>query len=266
MITPLLFLQTQSSEARDHGGAAGLTVERADWTGKFSRFLSSAVPQWVRLAGVFLALLVVPVEARPQGTQPAAARDTITFSHSRHKALECAECHGPGATHGRLKFGAPDGCRSCHHGVAQKAACATCHAASPKPRDVSVTFNVVARKTAPVTRSLRFRHEQHGALDCAKCHNADADRTVDKNCVSCHADHHAPARDCTSCHADARAGHDRSAHDGCASCHTGARTAAFAFTRALCLTCHDKQRTHEPGGDCAACHAVASHGAAGGRN
>ncbi len=222
---------------------------------------------WIQLAGVLLALVALSTEARPQADRPLGVpRDTTAFQHARHKTVECAECHS--ASRGRLKFGAaPDGCRSCHHGVAQKSACAACHATSPKPRDVPVTFTIVARKKKPpVTRPLTFRHEQHGKLVCSACHNADADRTVEKNCLSCHADHHAAARDCTSCHADARTGHKLAAHDGCANCHAGGKTPALTYTRALCLTCHDKQRTHEPGGDCATCHAVGSHVPAGGRS
>ena len=228
------------------------------------RLTGNTKARWVRPAAWRQG---TPKSAPAQGSmQSAAPPDTSAFPHSRHKSLKCAECHGTGDTHGELKITKPDGCRSCHHGTAQKTACATCHTVTPKARDINVTFDVFARKTGPVTRPLHFRHEQHGKLECAKCHNADVKHTVDKNCQTCHADHHAAARDCTSCHADARAGHDRTAHEGCATCHTGGRTPALAYTRALCLTCHEKQRSHEPGGDCAACHAIASHAATGGRS
>ena len=206
--------------------------------------------------------------AAPSASQatipPAAPADTATFPHSRHKSVKCAECHGAGDYHGQLKFTAPDGCRGCHHAAAQKSACAKCHATAPKPRDVSVTLNVTPRK-APVTRGLPFRHEVHGKLECAKCHGTDANKTVVQSCTSCHAEHHAAARDCTSCHTGAQKGHDRASHESCTSCHTGAKSAALTLTRALCLTCHEKQKTHEPGGNCAACHAISSH-ATGGRN
>ncbi|MBI3566907.1 MAG: cytochrome c3 family protein [Gemmatimonadetes bacterium] len=255
MITSLLYALTQGPAVLV-GGPLALAAAWLSWSHRV------ALGAWVRRArGAHeLALCgVIGFAAFP------APQDTATFQHARHTSVECVECHGTGERHGKLKFGGPEGCRSCHHGVTQPSTCAACHATAPKARDVNVTIHVTGRKTSP-TRALRFRHEQHAKLDCKSCHQPDVDRTVEKNCVSCHADHHGPARDCTSCHADARKGHDLTAHDDCATCHKGKGLPALTFTRALCLTCHAAQRNHEPGGDCAACHAVASHGAAGGRN
>ncbi len=259
MITPPVSLLAEVPEVRAAGGPAGRSKTRVEATARRLRRVVAVVG----LAAIGPAVAAAAPQSLARAPGAVAPRDTSTFLHSRHKAIACDECHGTGDTHGRLRFGAPDGCRTCHHGTAQQAPCVTCHATAPKPRDVSVTFDVKARKAGPVTRPLRFRHEQHGRLACAACHTADPDRSVERNCLSCHADHHAAARDCTSCHANARPGHDRSAHDGCARCH--ARTPALVATRALCLTCHEAQRSHEPGGDCAACHAIVSHGATGGR-
>lgn len=265
MITLPFGLLAQAPDVQAKGGSAGPTGSPVGAAARRFRFLVAVVGLAAVAPAAAAAAAAVPRSLAPR-TRAEAPPDTSVFKHSRHTSVECVECHGTGDTHGRLKFGAPDGCRSCHHGAAQQATCAACHATAPGPRDVSVTFTVKARKSGPVTRALHFRHEQHRTLACAQCHAADADRTVEKTCLSCHADHHAAARDCTSCHANARTGHDRSAHDGCGTCHRGGRTPALTYTRALCLTCHEKQRSHEPGGDCAACHAIASHGAARGRN
>ena len=209
------------------------------------------------MIGPLLVLsLLLQGPAAPAHAQQA---DTL-FEHARHKSLACLDCHSMSGGHGGLKIMVPGGCLGCHHGPAQRAACATCHAAGPAaPHAVPVSFRVSVRRET-VTRSISFAHARHRAVECARCHAADVKRTVaPASCNDCHADHHAPARDCASCHPTAREGHDRSAHEGCAGCHTDARVAALASSRSLCLTCHQKQRDHYPKGDCATCHAVVLH-------
>jgi hypothetical protein len=192
-----------------------------------------------------------------------APPDSIAFQHSLHQKLACAECHGASARKGSNKVTAPYSCRSCHHKPDQAVTCTTCHASEIKfTRQVPVTFKVVARRTPAVTRNLPFRHEQHGKLDCAKCHGTDTDRAVQVNCTSCHADHHGAARNCSTCHPGVSAGHDRTVHDGCTHCHVNAPLPSISASRTLCLTCHERQRDHNPGGSCAGCHAVASPSAA----
>ena len=197
--------------------------------------------------------------AVPAPPAPTPARDS-TFPHSRHKSVACTECHATNATHSAVKFAAPAGCLACHHGARQAAACTACHpVARLGQRTLPVAFTITPRRD-PVTRPLAFVHSQHGALACARCHAADARRSVATTCATCHADHHTARADCASCHPTARAGHDRTAHDGCAGCHDDARVAALSVTRPVCLACHQEQRTHYPAGNCAACHAIAESG------
>jgi hypothetical protein len=212
---------------------------------------------------LLLLLLWQGLATRAPAQQPGTA-----FDHSRHQSLACLDCHSTSrGGHGRPKITAPDGCLGCHHGPSQRATCAACHGAGPSaPRPVPVTFRLSVRREV-ITRPVGFPHPRHAGLECARCHANDITRTVaPASCNACHADHHTPARDCSGCHPTARAGHDRAVHDGCAGCHTDQRVAALASSRSLCLSCHQKQRDHNPGGDCAACHAVVLHpGAKAGR-
>lgn len=190
---------------------------------------------------------------------PAEPSDTLAFSHKRHKALTCNGCHTADKTHGYVKIKAPGDCQSCHHAADARAGkCATCHAPNElqRPYARSVTVNVSARKTGAVTRTLSFKHDLHGKLACAECHGTAITKTVQKTCNSCHADHHAPARDCATCHPTAKIGHERSIHEGCTSCHTDSRAAALVASRTMCLACHGAQRTHKERRECADCHAV----------
>jgi hypothetical protein len=127
---------------------------------------------------------------------------------------------------------------------------------------VPVVFHVSARKGTAPTRTLAFRHAQHGRLECARCHGTDVKKAVKTTCDGCHADHHGPDRECSTCHATARDGHDRASHDGCLICHTDSRFAGLAASRTLCLNCHAKQRDHYPATDCAGCHLLGTHGPA----
>src|ERR1019366_7343407 len=85
---------------------------------------------------------------------PARAQQADTlFEHARHKSLACLDCHSMSGGHGGLKIMVPGGCLGCHHGPAQRAACATCHAAGPAaPHAVPVSFRVSVRRET-VTRA-----------------------------------------------------------------------------------------------------------------
>jgi len=204
---------------------------------------------------LLLAFLMQGLTGQARAQQP----DTL-FEHARHQSLACTECHSKPTTHGASKITSSFSCRGCHHGPAQRAACATCHATGPASLHiVPVRFRVSVQRDEQ-TRPISFAHARHGAVACATCHATDVDRAVaPAACNDCHADHHAPARDCASCHPTARAGHDRGVHEGCAGCHTDARVASLTSSKSLCLACHKEQRAKHHDGDCSACHAVELH-------
>ncbi|MBV6520445.1 MAG: hypothetical protein MNPFHGCM_00559 [Gemmatimonadaceae bacterium] len=191
------------------------------------------------------------------GVSRQVAVDTATFSHRRHRSLECTTCHSSTRTHGATTVRTREQCRSCHHANdARGLKCESCHSAQSIPaRSQTVPMRIDDR---PATeRTLSFAHRDHTELVCASCHTADASRKVETNCLSCHEDHHAAGRTCTDCHADARAKHTREVHlTGCAGsgCHTAAPAAAISPTRNVCIACHTAQHDHKPGQDCAACH------------
>ncbi|MEP6495020.1 MAG: cytochrome c3 family protein [bacterium] len=181
------------------------------------------------------------------------------FRHSIHKSLTCTECHGTSNTHGAIKIVAPGGCLGCHHSAQQRVQCSTCHTAPPAaPYTLPMIFAITARPN-PVTRPVAFTHARHTTLVCVQCHGTDVKRTVTTKCASCHTDHHTAAADCATCHTTARVGHDRKVHEGCAGCHTDAGVASLPAGRPVCIACHLEQRNHYPLGDCATCHALASH-------
>jgi hypothetical protein len=189
----------------------------------------------------------------------AGAQDSVAFPHTRHATVPCMTCHVTTGSGARLRVVAPEGCRACHHGAEQKSQCTACHSKTPATRTVSVAFRAATRPV-PVTRPLDFEHQRHATLQCTQCHANDVMRAPQVTCTSCHADHHAPERNCTTCHPAARAGHDRTAHDGCTTCHVARAIPAITSSPTLCLSCHEAQRDHNSGGDCATCHAIASHG------
>lgn len=190
---------------------------------------------------------------------PARLASDSAFLHSRHKSVQCTDCHSTSSSHGGLKFDRPAGCIACHHGAQQRTPCATCHATtSLGQHTLPVTFAITARRD-PVTRPLAFAHARHGKLECARCHANNVKRAVKSTCADCHADHHGASADCATCHPTARVGHDRLAHEGCAGCHTDPRMAALPASRAMCIACHQEQRNHYPSGECASCHALDAH-------
>lgn len=198
--------------------------------------------------------------ARFVRSAPPAPQQDEAFPHSRHKSLACTACHATSDTHGGLRFSRPQGCQACHHSPRQAASCNACHDATARgPRAMPVKFAITPKRD-PVTRPLTFAHSRHAAVECRSCHANNLNRSVTTTCQGCHAEHHTAKADCASCHPTAREGHDRLAHVGCESCHADAKVAAISTSRVVCLACHQEQRSHYPAGDCATCHALASHG------
>jgi hypothetical protein len=207
-------------------------------------------------------------EERPHGPfvadeieLPSQAVDTTTFSHAKHKAVECKSCHNSDRTHGEVTIKQPAGCLACHHGSTQKAACTTCHRSlTTRDREVSVTMSVW---TTARSRVLRFAHDRHARVDCKTCHTTPTALAAEKSCASCHGEHHGVASSCASCHpaipTTEQPHHPRIAtHAGCGGggCHTDAAVLSLPPTRNVCVACHREQVTHKSGGDCAACHLV----------
>lgn len=190
----------------------------------------------------------------PQG----AARDT-TFRHATHEGIACLTCHRRVASGGLIETRVGRDCRGCHHGDTPTASdCARCHSpAALAPVRRLATPVALTVWPAPRTRTLGFSHERHGGLECAACHAPTRDRTLEKDCASCHADHHEAGRDCASCHASVRETHTRELHaTGCGTsgCHVRETTAAVTPVRSTCLACHAEQKDHKAGRECASCH------------
>lgn len=194
--------------------------------------------------------------------------DTARFSHERHAKVSCGSCHSAKRSHGEVTVKRPDGCLACHHGAEQKAECTACHARDRLPaRSLSTPVRMSVRATQS-ERSLSFRHQDHARTSCRTCHTASLTLAAERDCASCHKEHHTATVTCASCHPASvetmRAAHPRDAtHAGCggSGCHVDATVTSLAPTRTLCLSCHVAQATHKPGGDCVTCHLVPWRGA-----
>jgi hypothetical protein len=204
-------------------------------------------------------------EPQAAATPPAQApRDTGSFSHARHKTLQCLACHSSDRTHGELTFTRPAGCSECHHGPAQKVACATCHRTLPT-RDQALGL--------PAT--VPFSHARHKALQCSGCHSNDrthGELTVTRptGCLGCH---HNPEQKvpCAVCHQTLPTrdqalsltmtvwnaprsrtltfAHDRHTKVECKTCHT---TPSTLVAETQCVSCHGEH--HAATATCASCH------------
>lgn len=200
-------------------------------------------------------------------TPIAQGRDTARFEHARHDALSCTTCHSTRAGHGDLKSSAKD-CQGCHHGnTAIGRKCSSCHTtaeiAAPIPRRVTFALTVWPASRA---RDQTFDHARHPGIECGTCHTMSRQQAVQRDCASCHSEHHTAERNCASCHPPSRETHTRAVHaTGCATsgCHDRERGAPVDPVRETCLACHNEQRTHKPDRECAPCHLSAWSQAAG---
>src|SRR6185503_12622417 len=98
---------------------------------------------------------------------------------------------------------------------------------------------------------------RHAGVQCATCHGQSRERTVQRDCASCHTDHHTAERTCVSCHPPSLDSHKRELHaTGCGSsgCHEQERGPAVSPVRATCLLCHVAQADHKANRECAPCH------------
>ncbi len=216
-------------------------------------------------AGEAFSLGEDPAEARPmsagQGLRSRddmqQPRDTLKFSHARHRKLQCEKCHDSSDRHGALLVTNRASCQACHHAKdGRSGTCETCHARKDLPsKHVDVSVHVV-RRPADATRTLTFEHQVHAKESCSTCHDDSPERRVIKTCTECHAQHHTVERTCSSCHPSTKSAHDRLAHDGCTSCHADAAVASLPPVRTLCLSCHQEQRDHKTGRECVSCHRV----------
>lgn len=212
--------------------------------------------------------------AAPPATAPPGA-----FPHVEHRSLACRTCHAsvPGhGTHGDVECTTChprptgqevrptrswEGCMACHHSPERRAeGCPSCHGSS---EDGSFVLPVreppaAGESARDPTGGLPFSHDPHRAVPCASCHEGGTSLAVERSCDSCHERHHRPDASCMTCHDDVRDAHDAQAHLGCGGdgCHTSPTVLALPESRSVCLTCHQDRAQHEPGRECATCHAT----------
>jgi hypothetical protein len=186
--------------------------------------------------------------------------------HDTHRGVDCAQCHGPRPTENLLPSRAAMGetsCLTCHHDPAIGVACSRCHAPEDAgPLAVTQRFGIAGRVAE---RTTTFDHGVHGDQQCATCHADPVSRIRERDCQSCHQDHHQPNRDCAQCHVSSLlASHDPAAHLGCtgSTCHDTGSIAALSRLgsigptagRTTCLICHQTQTAHAPARACDGCH------------
>ncbi|UCC26249.1 MAG: hypothetical protein JSU98_03925 [Gemmatimonadales bacterium] len=211
----------------------------------------------------FLHLSAAQVQ---QERTPRVRTGGIVFSHGNHRQVECLSCHVSSEAHGQLTLQSIDDCRSCHHetqGIAED--CAGCHAADQLgPQRLVARDWVMDLSVSPGTvRNIPFRHGDHlDAATCGTCHQEGLARPADTaSCNDCHEQHHESpsAVDCTNCHAPPpRNAHSLESHVTCtgSGCHESPPVGPEVRVRSACLTCHGDQVDHQPGGECAECHAL----------
>lgn len=199
-----------------------------------------------------------PAAAPGQEASAASVQDSA-FSHRRHAAVPCRHCHDSSDRHGAVLVKSKADCRSCHHSRFAGDDCIRCHrAGDARALPQAVEMRATAWSGAK-ERTLPFAHARHVAETCRTCHADGADRAVTRTCASCHEKHHTAQAGCTTCHiTPSDRVHDVRAHLGCggAGCHQDAAVARLEWSRNMCLACHQKQADHQPGGECASCHAV----------
>lgn len=196
---------------------------------------------------------VARIAAAPR---PRTPNFGLTFEHSRHEGLACADCHEPSGK--SMKRPPMEFCLTACHG--EKAAmpldCRSCHSeltADGSPGNHSGNWTK-AHGTTALTRKE----------ECAMCHE-------EKTCFSCHrtaqpADHNQHWRlrghgvissmnreRCMTCHRQ----------DECSSCHESTQPTSHTLSWKTpvsrhCGSCHLPLSSN----NCAACHDAATHNSA----
>ena len=236
-------------------------------------FTRDSCPECARLRHAALRELLTPVLAvlltAATAFPVAAAQDTVLrrpFEHQRHEALSCRGCHGAGASHRTTRVRSATDCAACHHDPARAMPCLKCHGLDAIPAErrirVAITLQVAA---AARERNLTFRHDIHVAprsgLGCADCHGAEVTLKRNRECGSCHGDHHRATAHCAVCHERPTSSkHTAALHrEGCAGsdCH-GARLPLLKppLGKAVCTACHDPGFRHKSGRRCLDCHDI----------
>lgn len=201
------------------------------------------------------------------GIATVAGRQQRPFDHRRHERVSCVSCHGTGAEHRTILIKTARDCASCHHDPAKALSCSTCHGTTllnAKPISSTLRFSVWDSARA---RVLNFSHDRHTGLNCRDCHGTPATLARNRDCSSCHEQHHQPQATCGSCHVQAAAAvHKASVHLTCsgAGCHAPEVAPPPTLSRTLCLACHPAQTAHEPGRTCRDCHRMNNTGAGAG--
>lgn len=241
--------------------------------------LRKALTTAVAVAGAALLLTVpgagfaksdptIPNPASPAPQGGGAARPSRPFEHLRHESVSCLQCHGTGERHATYLVRSARDCAGCHHDANRGRACGACHADSTLPQAARVAAAMRFAGREPVTRQLPFQHAPHvggsTAVACAECHVASVTMARERECASCHAQHHRAEANCSGCHGSpARDVHTRDVHLSCggAGCHAAASVPSPVESRSLCVACHSAQAEHEPTGSCASCHRIPRRGA-----
>jgi len=203
------------------------------------------------------------VSAAASAALVRAGRDSLQFRHAQHRTVECTHCHDTGTTHGSVtRLTSFATCQQCHHGpqANNTAACLRCHQ-RPELAGVIAVGQTAQIATAPQqARTMRFDHAWHTGEPCSACHASGLERSAASlQCTQCHEQHHQPDNDCRACHQPPPAGvHNMQSHLSCAGaqCHDRLPFQGVPRTRQLCLSCHVDQVDHNPGRNCAQCHAV----------
>jgi hypothetical protein len=125
-------------------------------------------------AGVYRLSVAIRVSVRPAATQRE-----LLFDHSRHRNLECTECHAD-----RPAVGSPRPCSTCHTQHHQpQSQCANCH--PPMPMDL---HDASAHRGCG--GSGCHQDEQVNSLSgrqlCLVCHREQVDHEPGELCSRCH--------------------------------------------------------------------------------